>query len=114
MEAVFTGTVIEGKKRGAALGYPTANIPLFDLNVSGIYAAWVSFEENTYNAAVFADNTRGIMEAYLLDFTGDLYGKEIDIELCEKIRPAKKFDSVHELKAAIASDVKAVREYFAQ
>lgn len=110
MEAI-KGIVIEGKRRGSLLGYPTANIAYADSEVSGIYAAHVMHEGKTYPAAVFADPSRGILEAHMFDFSGDLYGKEIAVELKKKIRDSEVFESDEALKAAIAADVNAVQQY---
>lgn len=110
--AEITGIVLEGKRRGSALGYPTANIALDDAAVDGIYAATVSCDGAEYFGAVFADRTRGILEVHLLDFFGDLYGKKISVELKKKIRDTEEFTNDQALKAAILEDVNAVRQYF--
>jgi len=115
---MYTGVVERGSQSAAGLGYPTINIPLADTDVSGIFAAEVSVEDAVYFAAAYANPARGILEAHLLDFsgepaqTGELYGKRAEIELLEKIREDKKFDDEAALKDAIAQDVQAVREYF--
>lgn len=106
----ISGIVMEGKRRGSALGYPTANIAYTDTEVSGIYAAHVTHDGKTYSAAVFADPSRRILEAHLLDFFGDLYGKEIHIDVKKKIRDTEKFTSDESLKAAIAEDILSVRQ----
>ena len=108
----YAGVVQQGKKRGTVLGYPTLNIPLNEEGVSGIYAAKVTVGSAEYPAAAFANPKRKLLEAHLLDFSGDLYGKEITIELCEKIRESKAFPDDVSLRAAIAEDIAAVRAYF--
>ncbi len=108
----FTGIVTEGSKRATALGFPTANIELKDQAVSGIYAARVLVEGKKYTAAAFADPKRKLLEAYILDFSGELYGKEITIELHKKIRDSAAFENDEALRAMIADDIKEVREYF--
>ncbi|TSC86159.1 MAG: riboflavin kinase / FMN adenylyltransferase [Parcubacteria group bacterium Gr01-1014_8] len=107
----FSGIVQKGKGYGATLGFPTANIPL-EGDFSGVYAAQVRVDGRTYVAAVFANKERKVLEAYLPDFSGDLYGKEISVELREKIRETTQFDTEESLKAAIAGDVAAVKKYF--
>src|SRR3989344_7945332 len=106
---LYTGIVIRGKGRATALGYPTVNIPLEDLSVSGIYSARVKVGDVKYEAAVFADPKRKLLEAHLLDFSGELYGKKISIELCEKIRDSKKFGNDEALRLAIEEDIVKVR-----
>ncbi len=112
MPTIYTGIVARGAQRGTALGFPTANIALTDASVSGIYAAKVSVDSETFHAAAFADPKRNVLEAYMLDFSGNLYDKEITIELCEKIRESDMFADERELRAAIAKDVEDVRHYF--
>lgn len=110
---MYRGIVQKGARRGESLGFPTANISLTDESVSGIYAARVSIGGRAYEAAVYADTHRQLLEAHLLDFSGgDLYGQEIEIEILEKIRDDKRFDSEEELHKAIAEDVQKVRDFF--
>ncbi|HWP60993.1 MAG TPA: riboflavin kinase [Candidatus Paceibacterota bacterium] len=109
---IFRGVVQRGQGRGRALGYPTANVPLQDQTISGIFAGRVSIakDEAPYLAAVFADPSRQLLEAYLLDFDDDLYGTEISVTLIEKIRDAEKYTDDTALRAAIAGDVALVRK----
>ena len=102
----------KGTKRAATLGFPTVNIPLSDAEVRGIYVARVVSDGKEYFAAAFADHDRKVLEAYLLDFSDTVYGKEVTIELLEKIRDSEKFGDNATLRAMIASDVAKVREYF--
>ena len=108
----FSGIVQKGARRGTELGFPTINIPLEDVGVSGIYAAKVKVGEEEYEAAVFADAKRKVLEAYILDFSEDLYGWKVTIELLKKLRDAKNFSSEEELKKAIAHDIAVVRAFF--
>ncbi len=109
----ISGVVQKGAQRGKALGYPTANIPLNDANIAGIYAARVYMkDESPYIAAVFADPVRGVLEAHVLDFNDDLYGIEIEVELHIKLRDNAEFSDDAALRAAIATDIAKVREYF--
>ena len=122
LQPVYRGIVERGAKRAEELGFPTMNIPLVDSRVSGIYAARVRVPKMTYMAAAFADPTRKLLEAHLLDFpaqggsslekSGTLYGTEITIELCKKIRDSRRFTDDKSLREAIADDVAKVREYF--
>ncbi len=105
----FSGTVQRGERRGVALGFPTANISLGDAAERGIYAATVVVDDAEYQAAVFVDEKREILEAHLLDFSGDLYGKTISVKLCNKIRDAAVFSDTASLVYAFEVDVAAVR-----
>ncbi len=108
----LTGVVQEGEKRGARLGFPTANIALPEAALSGIYAARVVADGRMHTAAVYADERRKLLEAHLLDFSGNLYGKTVTVELVEKLREDARFENEVALKAAIADDIARVREYF--
>ncbi len=111
----YNGIVIKGENTGTRLGFPTANIPLEDMGVDGIYAATVTVDDIVYEAGVYANQRRNILEAHLLDFSGDLYGQSITITLYEKIREEKEFGSFAneaELSQTIAQDIKRVRAYF--
>lgn len=110
----FTGIIEEGEHRGTALGFPTANIPLTDTALTGVYAgrAWVG--DRIWGAAVFADAKRGILEAHLLDFAGIIYGQLITIEVGEKLREHQVFEDDAALEKAIAGDIVRIREILSQ
>ncbi len=108
----FTGMVQRGTGRASALGFPTVNISLANKNLSGIYAAKVTVDGREYIAAAYADQKRGLLEAYLFNFSGNLYGREISAELYKKIREDKNFTDDLSLREAIAADTRAVTEYF--
>lgn len=109
---MFKGIVQKGGEYGRRLGFPTANIALEDRTVSGVFAAKVRIGREAYGAAVYADQRNNVFEAHLLDFDGDLYGKEIEIELQEKIREDRRFESEDEARRTIVADIEAVRMYF--
>jgi riboflavin kinase/FMN adenylyltransferase len=108
------GVVTSGMGRAAKLGFPTVNVPLDNRGITGVYAARIRSNEGEHRAAAFADPKRGILEAHLLDFSGDLYGQTIMIELFEKFREAEFFDDDAILAEAIAEDIASVRRYFAK
>ena len=114
MGVSYSGIVKEGKGRAQVLGYPTANISLPDADSSGIFVAQVLVNGNMYTAAAFADQKRKLLEAHLLDFSGNLNGKEVTITLVQKIRDGANFADDRELIAAIAADVLKAREYFSK
>ena len=96
------------------LGFPTVNIPLVDTSVSGIYAACVTIRGRAYGAAAYADQTRKVLEAHLIDFSDDIEGEEVVIELKEKIRDDARFADDAALTAAIRNDIRRVQEYGAK
>lgn len=113
-----TGLVTHGQNRGKTLGYPTANIPLtFDIP-EGIYAALTKVNGKDYQSATFVgsaktfNETEKRIEAFLLDFEGDLYEQEITIQLFKKIRDNQAFSSADELVKQMDEDVKNVRNFF--
>ncbi len=108
----FTGIVQKGSRRAEELGYPTINIPLETKDVSGVYVAIVKIGEEEYEAAAFADQKRKLLEAHILDFSKDLYGWNVKVQLLKKIRESKKFVDDESMRRAIAQDVEHVREYF--
>lgn len=110
----YGGVVQRGARRGTELGFPTANMPCDDIDESGVFAALVRLgaEDTLRPAAVFIDPKRGLLEAHILDFSGDLYGQVMVVELCTRLRDGKEFTDDAALRAAIAEDIRAVREYF--
>ena len=111
------GVVVSGRGRGAGLGFPTANLePEKELlPPPGIYAAFAELEGKRLMTALnigakptFADYTF-TFEAYLLDFSGDVRGKRINILFVEKLRDIIKFDSPETLTKQIAADVEKTR-----
>ncbi len=81
----ITGKVIEGQKIGKKNGFPTANIALYEQIDPGIYAGRVSFGEKEYDSALYIASLRpDILEAHILDFDQDIYGKLISVEIFSK------------------------------
>jgi riboflavin kinase/FMN adenylyltransferase len=112
--AELEGTVVLGDQRGGTLGFPTANLALpADLIVptNGIYAgsalghrAALSIGTNPHYGG-----TERRVEAFLLDYEGDLYGQHLVVELWERLRDEASFESEAALIAAIASDVERTK-----
>lgn len=108
------GRVTTGAGRGAGLGFPTANLDIDSkqaLPAEGVYATWAYIENNAYQSMTnigkrptFGNNERTI-EVYLLNYQQDIYGSELRIDIAERLRDEKRFDSVEELKKQIAEDV---------
>ena len=102
------GKVIKGKGEGKKLGFPTANLALGNdfRGESGVYAGYAYFGGKNYKSAIFIGSERNILEAHILDFNGDLYGREMVIEIGQKIRKVMKFENSEDLKKQIARDIK--------
>jgi riboflavin kinase / FMN adenylyltransferase len=112
------GLVVRGDMRGRGLGFPTANLrpPMYSaIPADGVYAGWMTVRDQPRAAAISVgtnptySGTERRVEAYLLDFEGDLYGEQVQVDFIERIRPMIKFDSSEELVTAIENDVAQTR-----
>jgi riboflavin kinase / FMN adenylyltransferase len=116
------GPVVRGHERGRTIGFPTANMavtPDRALPAFGVYVTRSQVGGNSYLSATNIginptfDDALPSVETYIVDFEGDLYGRELRVELLHRLRGEVKFDGIEPLVAAIAADVAAVRSYFA-
>jgi riboflavin kinase / FMN adenylyltransferase len=115
------GTVVEGDRRGRELGFPTANVAVPEeicLPAAGIYAGTFTGTDGIARPAAislghrptfYTDQAYLLLEAYLLDFSGDLYGQATSVAFVERIRAEERFDSVEGLVEAMHRDVEAAR-----
>lgn len=109
------GEVLKGFQRGRTLGFPTANVALGDYARPrlGVYAVRVDLGDNVMLPGVASVGINPtvdalpepLLEAHLFDFSGDLYGKSIEVELIAFLRDETKFDSLGELKRQMTQDV---------
>lgn len=114
------GRVVEGEQLGRQLGFPTANLEVAGLVLppNGVYAGCVKWEGWFFRAAlnigfrptVASGPPRLCVEAHLLDFSGNLYGAELEVEIIEKLREERQFVSLAELRAQIAKDISKVQK----
>jgi riboflavin kinase/FMN adenylyltransferase len=112
------GVVVRGDQRGRQLGFPTANLlcgPHAAIPADGVYAGWLLRNGKQLPAAVsvgtnptFAGTERRV-EAFVLDFSGDLYGERVALDFVAHLRPTVKFDTLEALVAAITDDVSRTR-----
>lgn len=120
---VLTGTVRHGRGLGSSRLFPTANLiipPHVLVPSHGVYVTRATLEDGTSYAAVTNVGTRPTVnsgsditvEACLLDFEGDLYGKTLRVEFFQHLRDEIRFDSLDALKAQIAADADTTRAYF--
>jgi riboflavin kinase/FMN adenylyltransferase len=113
---MLEGEVAPGDRRGRELGMPTANIVPDDRLVSpghGVYAAWAHGHPAAVNVGVrpMFETGRGLLvEAYLIDFEGDLYGQTLRVAFVERMRGEKRFESVEALKEQMWADVEQARQ----
>ncbi|MEI9960236.1 MAG: riboflavin kinase [Limisphaerales bacterium] len=111
--------MVEGDRLGRQLGFPTANLDVTGLMLppNGVYSGLAVVKQNLHRVAInsvfrptMASQTPQLrVEAHLLDFDGELYGQELGVQLGEKLRDERKFNSSNELREQIARDVAAVR-----
>ncbi len=115
------GKVIGGAKRGTGLGFPTANVPMpkGTALAHGIYAVRAHVDGKHYDAAAYLgtrptfDNGMPVLEVFIFDFKGDLYGHDLDVEFVDFIRADRKFSSGEDLVTQMDADVKKVRAVLA-
>lgn len=115
----ITGKVVPGRKIGRALGFPTANIePLFPHKLipgDGVYAVWIEMEgvpgwrrgmlNIGTNPTIREGDGRRTVEAHIIDFEGDLYGRVLGIRFRFRLRDEIRFDTVEELAAQMSADL---------
>jgi riboflavin kinase/FMN adenylyltransferase len=114
------GVVVRGHRRGRELGYPTANVetpPFTAVPADGVYAGHLVTRDNEaasrerFPAAISVgtnptfQGSRRTVEAYVLDYEGDLYGEHVGVEFAQRLRPMAAFPDVDALLAAMAKDV---------
>jgi riboflavin kinase / FMN adenylyltransferase len=110
--------VVQGDQRGRTIGFPTANLAVWDellLPARGVYAGWATVEGVRWPAVTNIgvrptfDGQRQTVEAHLLDFAGDLYGKSLNLTFEFRLRGEQKFGGIEALVAQIRADVEAGR-----
>jgi riboflavin kinase / FMN adenylyltransferase len=115
---LLRGEVVLGDRRGRSIGFPTANVsvdPAVIVPARGVYAGLVRVGKDVHaactNVGVAPTFERGEsrVEAYLLDFQGDLYGRIVDVSFAHRVRSERRFSGVEELKEQIARDVEEAR-----
>jgi riboflavin kinase / FMN adenylyltransferase len=113
------GTVVDGDKRGRTLGFPTANLvpdPRLVVPDHGVYACRAEIDGAAHVAAVnvgvrptFKTGRGLLVEAFLLDFDGDIYGRELRLHFLERLRGERRFDTVEALVEQMDRDVAETR-----
>lgn len=114
------GRVAHGAKLGRTIGFPTANVALKRQvsPVSGVYAVELWLDGKRYLGVANVGNkptvngTQALLEVHLFDFSGDIYGKQVEVELRHKLRSEQKFASFALLKEQIQRDAAKARHWF--
>jgi riboflavin kinase / FMN adenylyltransferase len=117
------GPVIRGDGRGRSLGFPTANIHVPDdeklLPQEGVYVVTATFQGSVQRGVLHLGprpmfhGSPPSVELHLLDFEGDLYGVEVRVDFCARLREIHRFATIEELVAAIRADCHQARSLFA-
>lgn len=118
----ISGVVAEGNKRGRLLGYPTANIELYNseqtIPSDGVYAVLVHLDNKIYQGMAnvgknptFGDVTKVRLETHIFDFAQNIYGKNISIDFVKRVRGEVKFTNLEELQHALLKDKNACQNY---
>jgi riboflavin kinase/FMN adenylyltransferase len=115
----LAGVVVRGDRRGRELGFPTANLltgPYAAVPADGVYAAWLTRAHGEARMAAVSVGTNPTfsgqerrVEAYLLDFDGDLYGERVALDFVERLREQRSYPAIEPLVAQIREDVARTR-----
>lgn len=117
----LSGVVIQGEGYGRRLGFPTANIDRDEYQeknpdlMYGVYAGWVTGERfpepMRAGLVVGPEDAWGLpkLEAYILDFDGNLYGEQLSFHFCEFLRPYQEYGDEDDLRADIARDIEKIK-----
>ncbi|MCH8547971.1 MAG: bifunctional riboflavin kinase/FAD synthetase [Balneolaceae bacterium] len=111
---ILNGTIVHGDKRGKKIGYPTANIQAGNdhkvFPKKGVYAVWARVEGDYHGGMMNIgvrptfDGESQTLEVHIFDFSGDIYGKEIQVQFVSRIRDEQAFSGIEELKARLDKD----------
>ncbi len=114
-----SGVVVQGDQRGRIIGFPTANLAVWDellLPADGVYAAYAWIGDRRHAAAAnvgvrpTVNGRDRTVEAYILDFNEEIYGQTLRLKFDRRIRPEQRFANLDDLRAQIQKDVDDVRE----
>jgi FAD synthase len=121
--ALIAGMVEHGDRRGRELGFPTANLPVGEgIAGDGVWAGTVTLADGPAYIATVSVGRRAtfygrhgirLVEAYLLDFSGDLYGQRVEVRLYARLRPQRRFRDADALIVQMRQDVTDTRAWAA-
>src|SRR5687768_10143536 len=119
----LAGAIVEGRRRGRELGFPTANLQTANelIPPHGVYATTLTID-GIVRAAItnigvnptFGDDGAATIETYVLDYDGDLYGREVQLGFVQRLRDERRFDDVDGLKAQIEADRRRAERLFSR
>lgn len=114
----ITAPVVHGEARGRTIGFPTANLSPINVVIppAGVYAGRTTIDGQTHAVAIHIGpnltfgGAQSKFEVHVLDFKGDLYQRELAVDVCSRVRDISRFDSTEELKRQLSVDMAAVRK----
>ena len=115
------GEVVHGKALGRTVGMPTANIHVDTtcLPESGVFATKIEVDGRVYDSVTnigrrpSVDESEHVtVETYILDFSGEIYGKTVKLELCKFLRPVIRFENLEEVRKQVEKDILEAKNYF--
>ena len=114
------GEVVHGKGLGRTVGMPTANLLVIEgeLPEAGVYAGRVEVEGNQYKAVTNIGKRPSVdqdhkvtVESFIMDFEGDLYGRQMKLELVKYLRPVRKFSGLEGVLEQVKKDIAEAKKY---
>ena len=117
----LAGTIVEGRRRGREIGFPTANLQTANelIPPNGVYATTLTIDGIVHAALTniglnptFGDCTTATIETYVLHYDGDLYGRAVQLGFVQRFRDERRFDDVDALKAQIEADRRRAERLF--
>jgi riboflavin kinase/FMN adenylyltransferase len=117
----MSGRVAHGDQRGRTIGFPTANVYLHRASspVAGVFAVEVEGVADTAVPGIAnvgcrptVDGTRSLLEVHLFDFSGEIYGRYVQVSFLKKLREERRFSSFDTLREQILLDVDQARAFF--
>ena len=120
---VIEGVVVEGRRRGHTIGFPTANVMTANelIPPHGVYATTLTIDgivraslTNIGVRPTFGDGSETTVETHVLDFSGDLYGREVRLGFVQRLRDERRFEDIDALRAQIEADVRRAERLFAR
>lgn len=118
---IVSGKVVHGKALGRTVGMPTANLCIAKdmLPESGVYATRIVIGKKMFDSVTnigtrpSVDQEQHItVETFIFDFSEDIYGETVSLEICKFLRPVQKFQDLKEVQEQVKKDIARTKEYF--
>lgn len=120
--AILSGRIVHGKGLGRTVGMPTANLETLEgqiLPSPGVYASRMVIGDRVYDSVTNIGSRPTVdsgedttIETYIIDFAGDIYGKEVTLLIHQFLRQIQKFSSLEEVQKQVREDIQKAQSYF--